>query len=1048
MEIPTLMVVLNDKMSDAQKQLFDYQMKKINTNYILVNFNFANFKPNENTYLTLDKRCSTLNKILLFENFSYVNTKINVLKKLNNINKNTYLTKNVYLISNFEKIITDDILKIGFNKQYITSEDILNNNIFSEQYEPSKHVLINKDSFTDKNWVQNQSLYEKSYNNLVMNVDTDYQKFVEKMDCYLSIVYLNDDNINAFCSNHLTTNMYNIRFILIVDILDTTKHTKNLQKIVDSTKCEYYIIGHINSFQLRNKLQDEKYKGMNSMDIINDSYVNIDNKSEYLLKVMMLVQNKLLRNHERILIINDFSIKIDEMLSDINSYNKLYDNFIKKNYLLIPTMYFFTVKFTNICDMYNDIIINVPHAIEKTYICNQIINKIVYQKELTSDDKIDIFMQLKMYDSAMAIIDKLIEENYDVYKGFDYIRKKIALDVLCKKTIDSTNLLRVIYSINDVPILRDICILCAQHPNKQVTERSFVRLLSLLIEKNDPMDEKLIKFCLSKLRTFSDKETANLLIRYVKTLDSTLLTLNDKNTETNNETNDETKKANETKIEEVKALKNDLMKVISIYLKYNMNDTDLVSKYEELFDNKVIKLEEDSETEITEYIYDKSVNFNPYYSSIDAMMENRDTIDKNLEILNKSYNNKYTLDSILNILPNNFCLSYQGLPSVEIFKKRASLMRKICPDLNFKIDTSFVNEKINILFHAEQLTREHSVYKDRHQVIAQLSNDERFNVYFSTFAKLTEPVKYSFGKAKHIILPQNLGQIRDKLVSLKLDVLCYCELGMHPISYFMAFMKLAKIQLNSWGHSDSCGIDTVDYFVSSKLYELPIEESQTHYNEKLILLNSMSTYYINPMSRHIGKKFKSRNQLGFTNDIDIYFCAQSGFKLTPFFDEYIIRILKSNKNAKVILLNSTDIDKIISRFNDHGVGNQFTIIPASDHFTYLNYINISDVILDPYPFGGCNSSLESFSLNKPVITQPSKMINGRFTHGFYQKMDILDLVANSMDEYVDLAIKLIKDKAFYAEMSEKIYINKNKLFNEELTITEWKDLMVDLYNKL
>jgi hypothetical protein len=93
-----------------------------------------------------------------------------------------------------------------------------------------------------------------------------------------------------------------------------------------------------------------------------------------------------------------------------------------------------------------------------------------------------------------------------------------------------------------------------------------------------------------------------------------------------------------------------------------------------------------------------------------------------------------------------------------------------------------------------------------------------------------------------------------------------------------------------------------------------------------------------------------------------------------------------NPNFILILLNNESKHKVISRFNNKNITSKIHIFPGMDHFNYLNLMNISDIILDPFPFGGCNSSLEAFSLSKIVITHASDMINGRFTTGFYKKM--------------------------------------------------------------
>ena len=38
--------------------------------------------------------------------------------------------------------------------------------------------------------------------------------------------------------------------------------------------------------------------------------------------------------------------------------------------------------------------------------------------------------------------------------------------------------------------------------------------------------------------------------------------------------------------------------------------------------------------------------------------------------------------------------------------------------------------------------------------------------------------------------------------------------------------RIAPIQITTWGHSITSGIDTIDYYISSKLYELPYKKSK------------------------------------------------------------------------------------------------------------------------------------------------------------------------------------------------------------------------------
>src|SRR5262249_13389698 len=50
-------------------------------------------------------------------------------------------------------------------------------------------------------------------------------------------------------------------------------------------------------------------------------------------------------------------------------------------------------------------------------------------------------------------------------------------------------------------------------------------------------------------------------------------------------------------------------------------------------------------------------------------------------------------------------------------------------------------------------------------------------------------------------------------------VLIYPEVGMHPMAARLAALRLAPVQCNSWGHPDTSGFPTLDYYLSSDLME-------------------------------------------------------------------------------------------------------------------------------------------------------------------------------------------------------------------------------------
>ena len=78
------------------------------------------------------------------------------------------------------------------------------------------------------------------------------------------------------------------------------------------------------------------------------------------------------------------------------------------------------------------------------------------------------------------------------------------------------------------------------------------------------------------------------------------------------------------------------------------------------------------------------------------------------------------------------------------------------------------------------------------------------------------------------------------------------------------------MQCNSWGHPDTSGFPTLDYYLSSDLMEPP--DGQDHYTERLVRLPNLSIYYepidLQPVAL-------DRADLGLRSTATVYWCGQS-----------------------------------------------------------------------------------------------------------------------------------------------------------------------------
>lgn len=470
------------------------------------------------------------------------------------------------------------------------------------------------------------------------------------------------------------------------------------------------------------------------------------------------------------------------------------------------------------------------------------------------------------------------------------------------------------------------------------------------------------------------------------------------------------------------------------------------------------------------YVYDSNeeiIKFRGFYNEmLDMIMT--EWKDKNY-FKEKEYLYMTQLNSQI------YPLSYHNNTNKYILAKYCKLMRKICPFINYinpnlnniknelknklaRIKLNDKSSKIKVCFISESFIKDTSVLRDRMGIILNLDRTI-YDVYYATCNVILKgaPVALEFNdkmKDKYIKLDlMSLTKSREVLASYNFDIIVYPDIGMRPFQTALAYSRMAPVQINTWGHSDTCGIDTIDYYVSSKYFELEndLNEVQKHYTEEIILLDSFGTYYYNPCEQFIKNdyKFKDRSEFGFKASDNIYWCLQTFFKINYEFVDMLARIVENDSSAKILLSNvigysNSHINNIIARIGK----DKIIVYPALDKTIYYNLLKISDVVVDPYPFGGCNSSIEAFTFGIPVVSLPSKFINGRFTYGFYKKMGLNECIVSSKAEYIKLAQELIKNVDKKNEISKMIKDKNHLLFKEEASIKNWNELLIDKCYKL
>jgi predicted O-linked N-acetylglucosamine transferase (SPINDLY family) len=439
---------------------------------------------------------------------------------------------------------------------------------------------------------------------------------------------------------------------------------------------------------------------------------------------------------------------------------------------------------------------------------------------------------------------------------------------------------------------------------------------------------------------------------------------------------------------------------------------------------------------------------------IPAIMESHESIARSREELHVALDNvrNYTgkiEDPLGQVGSTNFYLAYHGYNDRELQKKTADIFREVTPVLTHEaphIGRRRREGKIRLGICSRHLSF-HTIGILWADLFARL---DRNTFEISLFH--TQPLSHRIPQSliqrvdHEFRLPLKLHAARDVIQGQELDILYYPDLGMEPLTYFLAFNRLAPVQCTTWGHPLTTGISTVDYFVSSKALELP--HAQEHYTEELVKLETLNTFYLRPQtSENI-----TRESLGVREDATLYMCPQTLFKFHPDFDKIIHGVLDGDPNGELVLLEGTcahhsTLIKERLRRNVPSVMNRIRFIPRLSHEGFLGLIKMADVMLDPIHFGGGSTTIQALSFGTPVVTLPSEFLRARISYACYRHMGVESLIAKDIDDYCRIAVELGRDKEFRLATRSDLYEKSEVLYSNEKVVTECEKFLLDVFQK-
>lgn len=392
------------------------------------------------------------------------------------------------------------------------------------------------------------------------------------------------------------------------------------------------------------------------------------------------------------------------------------------------------------------------------------------------------------------------------------------------------------------------------------------------------------------------------------------------------------------------------------------------------------------------------------------------------------------------------CLTEQLLYGNLVSKISQANPPQFVPSISPRIVSS--KEKIRVGF-VSAFFYFHSVFKTHGHWITKLDK-KQFEIHCFYLNDKIDPATESIRAHADFFFQNSLdySQMIMAIEQQKLDILIYLDIGMVPQEQLMGSLRLAPIQCMTYGHPVTSGLPTIDYYLSSDLMEP--NNGDEHYVEQLIRLPNLAVSY--PFPDLAKMKIPPSCPKKDPNHI-VYVNPQSFFKLLPQYDDIYPKIALQLPHSQFHFIGKYVVqpfyDRLKRAFSHFGlsIDDYCYFHPPLSYGEFLGLMDYADIFLDSMEWSGCNSTMEALASNTPVVTLPGATFRSRHTYGILTMMDMPELIARDLEEYLSIAVKLGKETSFREAIAAKINTNKHLVFDDPQAIEGLQCFLNDCFKR-
>jgi protein O-GlcNAc transferase len=239
-----------------------------------------------------------------------------------------------------------------------------------------------------------------------------------------------------------------------------------------------------------------------------------------------------------------------------------------------------------------------------------------------------------------------------------------------------------------------------------------------------------------------------------------------------------------------------------------------------------------------------------------------------------------------------------------------------------------------------------------------------------------------------------------------IDILVDLTLHMAGSRLLVFARKPAPVQVTYLGYCSTTGLEAMDYRLSDPYLDPPDADLNLYTEETLRLPDSYWCYQPGgPAPEPSPPPVLQAEHITFG-------CLNNFCKVSPTALGVWTQILQRSPQSRLIVHSKPGLhlDRVLQGFVAAGIAaDRIEFVGLQPWLQFMNTYNRIDIGLDPFPYNGGITTCDSLYMGVPVVSLSGQTAVGRASKSILSNVGLPELIAETRERYVQIAIELAGD---------------------------------------